>query len=99
HPDIPALTKIRTAIVDREDAWRKTRKLLSDDGERLKTAPRGFDATHEFVEDLKRKSYVSMSPLNQDQICGPNLLRDYSAACRKMLPLVEFTTAALGLAF
>lgn len=28
-----------------------------------------------------------------------NLLRDFAAACRKMSPLVEFTTRALGLEY
>jgi hypothetical protein len=29
---------------------------------------------------------------------GPNFLREFAAACGKMLALVEFTTVALGLA-
>jgi uncharacterized protein (TIGR02453 family) len=99
RPDVPTLTKIRTAIVARENEWRKARKLLTGDGERLKTAPRGYDPGHEFVEDLKLKSYVALVDLTPEQICGPKFLREYTAACRKMLPLVEFTTTALGLPF
>jgi len=33
------------------------------------------------------------------QVCGPAFMRDFAAACRAMLPLVEFTTKALGLEF
>jgi len=31
------------------------------------------------------------------QACGQRLMGDFAAACRAMLPLVEFTTRALGL--
>ena len=31
------------------------------------------------------------------QVCGPRFMRVFAAACRTMLPLVEFTTRALGL--
>ena len=30
-------------------------------------------------------------------MCGPKFLQDFVAACKAMLPLVEFTTWALGL--
>jgi hypothetical protein len=32
-------------------------------------------------------------------VCGPTFMRDFPAACRAMVPLVEFTTKALGLEF
>jgi hypothetical protein len=30
----------------------------------------------------------------EEQVCGQKFLRDFAAACRKMSPLVEFTTRA-----
>lgn len=33
--------------------------------------------------------------LNGEEICGQKFLRDFAAACRKMSPLVEFTTRAI----
>src|SRR5262252_155810 len=35
----------------------------------------------------------------EDQICGSKFLREFRSACRKMSPLVEFTTKALGLKY
>jgi hypothetical protein len=32
-------------------------------------------------------------------VCAPTLMRDFTAACSKMMPLVEFTTKALELKF
>jgi hypothetical protein len=37
--------------------------------------------------------------LSEDQICSDKLMRHFVSACRKMSPLVEFTTKALGLKF
>ena len=35
-------------------------------------------------------------PFSEDKVCGQNFLLDFAAACRKMWPLVEFMTRALG---
>ena len=59
--------------------------------------PRGFDPKHPFIEDIKRKDFVASVGLTEAQVCGPKLMRDFAAARRTMLPLLEFTTRALGL--
>jgi len=59
--------------------------------------PRGFDPNHRFIEDIKRKDFVASVGLTEAQVCGLRFMRDFAAACRTMLPLVEFTTRALGL--
>ena len=99
HPDNVTLTKIRTAIVSRPEEWKKVRGKASLEGDKLKKPPRGFNPAHPFVEDLKLKSFVSSAMLDEDKICSDKFLRDYSAACKKMAPLVEFTTKALGLKY
>jgi len=97
HPDNSALTKIRTAIVANPDSWAKVRGKLELEGDSLARPPRGFDPNHRFVEDLKRKDFVVSVGLTEGQVCGPKFMRDFVSACRAMLPLVEFTTRALGL--
>ena len=67
--------------------------------DKLSLPPRGFDASHAFVDDLKMKDFVTSVPLSEEQICSANLMRDFVSACQKMSPLVEFTTKALGLKF
>ena len=97
HPDNSALTKIRLAIVANPDPWAKVRGKLELEGDSLTRPPRGFDPNHRFVEDLKRKDFVASAGLTEAQVCGPKFMRDFVSACRAMLPLVEFTTRALGL--
>jgi uncharacterized protein (TIGR02453 family) len=99
HPDSRALTRIRTAIVSQPAQWKKATGKLELEGESLTRAPKGFDPNHPLVEDLKRKDFVASMAFTEDQVCSPKLLRDFTTACRKMTPLVEFTTGALGLKF
>jgi uncharacterized protein (TIGR02453 family) len=99
HPDSRALTRIRTAIAGQPEQWRKVTGKLEIEGERLTRAPKGFCSAHEFIEDLKRKDFVASVAFTEEQVCGPALLRDFTASCRKMTPLVAFTTGALGLKF
>jgi uncharacterized protein (TIGR02453 family) len=99
HPDNRALTKVRTAIVSDAEQWAEVRKKLTLEGDRLLRPPRGFDPTHRFIDDLKMKDFVASVALTEDQICSDKLMRDFVSACRKMSPLVEFTTRALRLKF
>ncbi len=96
HPDTSALTKIRMAIVAEPEQWAKARRKLELEGDSLMRPPRGFDPNHRFIEDIKRKDFVASVALAEAQVCGPKFMRDFTAVCRTMLPLVEFTTTALG---
>jgi uncharacterized protein (TIGR02453 family) len=99
HPDSRVLTKIRTAIVAQPEEWKKVTRKLELEGESLTRPPKGFSSEHPLVQDLKRKDFVASVPLTEEQVCGPNLMKEFTAACRTMKPLVEFTTKALGLKF
>ena len=66
-------------------------------GDRLRRPPRGFDPAGPCIEDIKRKDFVASVGFSEAQVCGPRFMRDFAAASRAMLPLVEFTTRALGL--
>lgn len=99
HPDNPALTKIRSAVVREPKEWDKVRRKLELEGDSLTRPPKGFDPNHPLINDIKRKDFVASVALTEEQICGERFMRDFTAACRKMLPLVEFTTRAVGLKF
>src|SRR5215813_766227 len=99
HPDNRALTRVRLAIVADTNRWASVRKKLELEGDKLSRPPRGFDCQHPFIEDLKMKDFVVSVPFTEGQICGSNFLRDFTSACRKMSPLAEFTTKALGLKY
>ena len=50
----------------------------------------------DFGEMAKTTAQTSLIAFTAEQVCGQKFLRDFAGACRKMSPLVEFTTRALG---
>lgn len=99
HPDNIALTKIRSAIVREPGQWSKLRRRLELEGDSLSRPPKGFDTKHPLIEDIKRKDFVASVPFTEAKVCSATFMSDFVKACRTMLPLVEFTTKALGLKF
>ncbi len=99
HPDNRALTGVRSAIVKEPERWATIRKKIELEGDSLSRPPRGFDPKHPFVDDLKRKSFITSVAFDEAQICVKKFMKDFSAACRRMSPLVAFTTKALGLKY
>ena len=98
HPDAPTLRAVRNAIVERPDDWGRVRRTgIVNDGESLRSTPRGYDPGHPFIDDLKRTDFLSVVTLSDRCVCAPGFLRELAASCSRMNPLVEFLTEALGL--
>lgn len=96
HPEGAVLAKLRTAIVRQPEQWTKANRKLELVGECLSRAPRGFDPEHPLIEDIKRKDFVASEGISDEQVCGAGFLKEYADLCRKLSPLVEFATRALG---
>jgi uncharacterized protein (TIGR02453 family) len=105
HPPAPALKAVREAIVEAPDHWRSVtqnraftaRHTLG--GDTLSRAPRGFDADHPLVEDLKRKDFISYCAFTERQACAPDFLDRYAASCQAAARFVRFVTEAVGHTF
>jgi len=98
HPDAATLKKIRAAIAARPAAWKAVRRSgLEIEGRTLARPPKGYDAEHPLIDDLRWKDYVTSIAFSEAKVCSPRFLSDYVAACRRMSPLVKFLTEALRL--
>ena len=97
RPEAETLAKVRAAIVARPKEWRKVVGKVDVQGEKLKRAPVGFDAEHEFVEDLKKKDFIASMRFTQRQVCGANFVSEFAAVGKSMAPLLEFLGTAMGL--
>ena len=95
HPDASALVQIRSAIVSNPGLWKRVRRRLELQGDKLVRPPRGFDPAHPFIEDLKSKDFITSLDFRESQVCGPRFIQDFLDTCRKMTPLVEFTAKAM----
>jgi len=98
HPDMPALNRIRLAIVHDRKGWAAVKRAgLTIEGDALKRAPAGFDVADPFIEDLRRKDFYALTPFSQREVCAPDFLDRYVDSCTRVAPLVAFLTRALGL--
>jgi len=106
HPERPVLDRVRAALVERPEAWRRLlrRKPFRDGtltlgGDSLKRPPRGFDPDHPLVDDLKRKDFITTTAFTVEDACAPDFLRRYTASCRAAAPFLRFLAEALDLEF
>jgi uncharacterized protein (TIGR02453 family) len=99
QPDPRALALIRDAVAWKPDQWRKAKRGLELSGETLSRPPRGYRSDHPLIEDLKRKDFVASVDLSEEQVCGPRFMTDFLRATGKMVPLLQFLSAAQKLRF
>ncbi len=99
HPAGETLKAIRDAIVENPDRWAEVTEGLTLGGESLKRGPRGFDPEHPFLEDLKRKDFVSFTHSSRTAVCKRGFLDGFVGTCRAASPFVSFLTEAVGLEF
>ncbi len=99
------LAAIRDAIVENPDAWSKIRNAKGVrerggiGGDALLKAPRGFDAKHRHIEDIRRKSFFVMEHAPTELATTPTLVNNVAAAFRASSRLNQFITQALGLPY
>lgn len=98
HPDPASLARIRAAIASGSREWKAIRRSrLPIEGGALKRPPRGYPPDHPLIEDLKRTSFVSSVAFDRETLCSEAFISSFSAACRKMTPLVKFVACSLAL--
>ncbi len=105
HPEPDSQRRIRQFIFDNPGSWKAAvqtpafKRKFSMDGESLVRPPRGFPADHELIEDIKRKNFVAMAPLEDATVLGPALRKAVAAQFTSLAPLVDYLCAALDLEF
>ena len=96
-PPNSELLKIRNTIVDNPHAWgriktsRTVKKYFGGiGGDGLKRPPRGFDAEHEHIEDLKRKSFFLMRRESPEIILDDGFVGEVEKTFRAAMPLMDY---------
>jgi len=103
HPDAPALTKIRDAIVEDPKGWRRatSAKVLGAGGtlssESLKRPPRGYEPEHPLIDDLKHKDFFVGTRFSEGDAVGHAFMKTIAATFRGFAPLTQFLTKSLDL--
>jgi uncharacterized protein (TIGR02453 family) len=105
HPDRETLQRIRSAIVDKPQDWKKatTAKAFTAkfrlSGDVLKRAPAGYDPDHLLIEDLKWKDYVASAMLDERTATSEDFVPVFAETCAAATPLMRFLCGALGQPF
>ncbi len=105
HPDGKTLASIRGALDERPADWKKalSRSAFKRDfrlaGDSLKRPPRGFDAEHPLIDDLKRKDFIAVHEMPRKDVTASGFLTQFAARCRSAAPLVEYLCEAVGVPF
>ncbi len=105
RPDSGALGRIRDALVERPATWTRIvsapafRSTLRLAGESLKRAPRGYDPAHPLVSDLKRKDFVAVADLLEEDVVRSGFLEEFARIARAAAPFMAFLCQAIGVPF
>jgi uncharacterized protein (TIGR02453 family) len=95
-PGAEQLQQIRSAIADRPADWRKASGDLDEDENALKRPPRGFEADHLMIEDIKRKSFTGSLRLSDRQMVGDDVMKTFVQTCKELAPLMRFLAGSVG---
>lgn len=105
HPDGPSLASIRQAIDSDHRGWIKARDnkrfrgLFELGGESLKRPPKGYDADHPLVDDLKLKDFIGFAKLTQKQVLAGDFLDLFTDHCRAAAPYISWLSKAVNVPF
>lgn len=102
-PDGPEMLKLRTAIAGSTDEFlaivekKSFRERFGEmRGDRLKSAPKGFDPAHTAIEYLKLKEFMAFAELSDDKlITNSEFPKQLVRTMKEMYPLVAFLRKAL----
>ncbi|OGR20340.1 MAG: TIGR02453 family protein [Deltaproteobacteria bacterium RIFOXYB2_FULL_66_7] len=105
RPDPVSLRRIRQAIVDRPNRWRRARDdrrfraHFDLEGGSLKRCPRDFPADHPLVEDLKRTDFLGLCGLQEQDVLDAGFLDRVARAFAASRPFMRFLCEALLVPF
>jgi uncharacterized protein (TIGR02453 family) len=103
HPQSTTLAKMRDAIVAHPERWRRATSgrefgaTCRLSGARLQRPPKGYDPNHPLIEDLKRKDFVTVTDLSEQEACAQSFMDQFVQTCAAATPFMRFVTESLGL--
>jgi uncharacterized protein (TIGR02453 family) len=103
-PEPETLTRIRDAIVQKTKAWEKAKadpKVVATygglgDGDPLARPPRGYDADHPAMEDLKKRTFFVFKEVPVRAAGRADFVDEVATAFAAAKPVMKFLTEAVG---
>ncbi len=105
RPPTATAYAIRARIDAEPASWKRAAKskriaeTFSFEGESLKRPPKGFDADHPLLDDLKRKDFIVTTKLSQARVTSEDFMDDFHQLAKRAKPLVGFLCDAVEASF
>jgi len=105
RPEGSTLKNVRMLMDEYPKEWQKlTKKLLGKEGfnfggESLKRPPKGFQAEHPLIDDLKRKDFIAVQDLKISMVYAKDFQQQTAKMFKAAAPLVNFICDADDLSF
>ena len=105
HPHPDALKAIREHIVSKPGPYQDAiehepfAEYYELAGDKLIRPPRGYDIDHPLIEELKRKDFIALCPLDEKELYADDFCERVASRFGRAQPLQKFLCEALGLRF
>ncbi|QQX81562.1 DUF2461 domain-containing protein [Shewanella sp. KX20019] len=102
HPESKALNAIRSCIDENPNGYKKALRALTEngfnmEGSQLIRPPKGFDKTHPMLEELKRKDFIAIKPIDIEQVTSAQFTDFCAAEFEQCQQLMRYLCFALDL--
>ena len=103
NPNLEQLNRFRQAID--KDATKFKRIVSASgfieqvgciEGDRLKTAPKGYDKAHPEIEILQLKQVIAIHRFSDEDVLASGFARDVVTRCRALRPFLDYLTDVLN---
>lgn len=105
HPHPEALKAIREHIEKKPGPYQDAiehgpfTEIYTMAGDSLVRPPKGYDAHHPLIDEIKRKDFIALCPLTEEDLYSDNLCQLVASRFGRAQPLQKFLCEALGLRF
>ncbi len=104
RPQPAEARKIRAGIAARATEWKRStsgnfKNHFAFSGDSLVRPPKGFDADHVLIEDLKRKDFIGIASVSKKLVTSKTLLEEFAQLCVAAKPVVRSLCRSLDLPF
>jgi uncharacterized protein (TIGR02453 family) len=105
HPQPETTRRIRDFLADNPEAWKKATRSraftsrFALGGASLVRPPRGYDAGHELIEDIKRKDFTAWEVFDDAILLSDELRPFLVGRLQRIAPMIDYLCASLDLEF
>jgi len=105
HPEAEPLAAVRGAIAAQPKEWLKVSRgkafasLFELSGDALSNPPRGYKKDHPLIDDLKRKDFIAITPLDEKHVITGALKTEVARSFKTAVPFMRFLCQALEIPF